>query len=221
MAAQVRDTIGMPMEGLIARWYAKNAVRGREAEFEKAAQAVTGDLPAGSAILEVAPGPGYLAIKLARLGRYRVSGLEISRTFVEIERQNAAAAGVQVDFQLGSALRMPFGDNGFDRLVCQAAFKNFGDPVVALDEMHRVLKPGGQAVIFDLRADATDEENNRAVDDMGLSWFNALFTKLTFKFVLKKRAYTRADFDALAARSHFKTCVIQNDGIGMGVWLKK
>ena len=221
MTTQTKDTIGMPMEGPIARWYAQNTRHGREAEFDKAAQAVTQNLPDGSAILEVSPGPGYLAVRLARLGRYPVSGLEISRTFVEIERQNAAEAGVQVDFRLGSVLRMPFGDEAFERVVCQAAFKNFGDPVMALDEMYRVLKPGGKAVIFDLRADATDAENNRAVDDMHLNVINSWFTKLTFKYVLKKRAYTRAAFEGLAARSRFKTCVIHNDGIGMAVWLNK
>src|SRR5690348_9893681 len=102
MTTQARDTIGLPMEGLIARWYARTAGRGRQAEFEHVAQAVTAGLPAGSAILEVAPGPGFLAIKLARLARYQVSGLEISRTFVDIERRNAIAAEVSVDFRLGS-----------------------------------------------------------------------------------------------------------------------
>src|SRR5260221_14104514 len=93
MTTQTKDYRGLPMEGPIAHWYAKNAVQGRKGEFEQAAQAVTANLPPGSAILEVAPGPGYLSIVLARSGQYHVSGLDISRTFVEIERKNALEAG--------------------------------------------------------------------------------------------------------------------------------
>ena len=221
MTTQTKDYKGMPMEGLIARWYARNAVKGRETEFEQAAAAVTRDLPAGGAILEVAPGPGRLSIRLAQLGRYRVTGLDISRTFVEIEQKNAAAAGVTVDFRLGSASQMPFGDAEFDRIVCQAAFKNFSRPVDALNEMQRVLKPGGRAVIFDLNADTPDADTDREVDGMGLNALNAWFTRLTFKLMLKKTAYTPARFTALVARSRFKTCVIEPEGIGMGVWLTK
>jgi|SRR5579859_1518476 len=221
MTTQTKDYKGLPMEGPIARWYAKNAVRGRQAEFEQAARAVTANLPAGSAILEVAPGPGYLSIVLARSGQYHVSGLDISRTFVAIERQNARQAGVQVDFHLGSASQMPFGDNQFDRVVCQAAFKNFTRPVDALNEMRRVLRPGGQAVIFDLNAETSQADINREVGGMGLNPLNAFLTRFTFKFMLLKSACNPAGFTQLVARSQFRTCVIQPEGIGMAVWLTK
>ena len=101
----------------------------------------------------MAPGPGYLSIELARRG-YRVAALDISRSFVHIARDNAAAAGVEVDVRLGNAASMPLPDASFDFIVCSAAFKNFSDPVGALNEMHRVLNRGGQASIFDLRKDA-------------------------------------------------------------------
>ena len=221
MTTQTKDYKGLPMEGPIARWYAKNAVQGRKDEFEQAAQAVTANLPPGSAILEVAPGPGYLAIVLARSGQYHVSGLDISRTFVAFERQNALEAGVPVDFHLGSASQMPFGDSQFDRVVCQAAFKNFTRPVDALDEMRRVLRPGGKAVIFDLNAETSQADINREVEHMGLNPLNAFFTRITFKFVLLKSAYTPERFAQLVARSQFKACVIQPEGIGMAVWLTK
>jgi len=221
MITQTKDYKGLPMEGPIARWYARSAVTGRAAEFEEAARQVTADLPPGSAILEVAPGPGYLSILLAKSGRYHVSGLDISRTFVEIEQKNAQAAGVSVDFHLGSASQMPFADGVFDRVVCQAAFKNFTRPVAALDEMRRVLRPGGRAVIFDLNAETSNADIRREVDHMGLNALNAAFTRFTCRFVLLKSAYTPARFQQLVARSQFKTCAIEQKGIGMAVWLKK
>src|SRR5262249_11863325 len=142
-------------------------------EFETLAARLRERLAPGARVLEVAPGPGFLAIELARGGTYSVTGLDISRSFVEIAGQNAAQAGVQVDFQLGDAAAMPFEDGSFDFLVCRAAFKNFSRPVQALCEMHRVLAPGGSALIIDLRADAPRSSINATVDEMGMNRINA------------------------------------------------
>ena len=89
------------------------------------------ELPSGSKVLEVAPGPGYFAIELAKLGNYKVTGVDISETFVEIARANAAEAKVTVDFRRGNASGMPFGSETFDFLLCRAAFKNFTEPLQA------------------------------------------------------------------------------------------
>src|SRR5262249_32048328 len=140
---------GLAMEGPIATWYAKNT--GRDlSRFTNIAQRITERVRSGGAILEVAPGPGYLAIELARRD-YTVTALDISTSFVKIARENAAAAGVTVDVRHGNASAMPLPDDAFDAVVCVAAFKNFTDPFGAINEMHRVLRPGGEACIFDLR----------------------------------------------------------------------
>src|SRR5262249_14806606 len=146
---------GLAMEGFIARWYARNTkTRG---DHKESAELAAARLGAGSHVLEVAPGPGYLAIELAKLGDFHVVGLDISQSFVEIARQNAKDAGVAVSFEHGSASSMPFAADSFDFIICKAAFKNFAEPVEALNEMHRVLKPSGHAVIVDLRPDASLE----------------------------------------------------------------
>lgn len=115
--------------------------------------------------MEVAPGPGYLSLELAKLGNYTLAGLDISKTFVEIARKNAEEAGVEIDFRLGDAAAMPFPDETFDLIICRLSFKNFSQPSAALNEMNRVLKPGGEAVIFDLRGDVTTEAMNRHVEE--------------------------------------------------------
>ncbi len=84
---------GIGMEGRIAGWYARNTARDMP-DFAALAQRVTAALPAGGRVLEVAPGPGYLAIEIARRGDYQVTGLDISRTFVEIATRNAREAHV-------------------------------------------------------------------------------------------------------------------------------
>ena len=116
---------------------------------------------------------------------------------------------------------MPFDENSFDFAVCVAAFKNFTQPVLALNEFHRVLKPGGTALIVDLRRDASIEDIDNEVKNMKLNAPNALLTKFTFRQVLLKNAYTRGEMDALVARTNFKRCDIQISLIGMDIWLKK
>src|SRR5205807_9415913 len=113
---------GPEMEGPIARWYAR--VRGSQSQiraYRKQALELTAGLPDGAQVLEVAPGPGYLSIEMARLRRFHVTALDISHTFVEIASTNAWGAGVDVDFRQGDAARMPFESESFDLIVCQAA----------------------------------------------------------------------------------------------------
>lgn len=210
---------GLPMEGLIASWYARNTGHDRR-RFLACADQVAGRLGPGGRVLEVAPGPGYLAIELARRG-YQVTGLDISRSFVRIAGENAARAGVAVDFRLGDAAHMPFPDASFDYLVCMAAFKNFSDPGGALDEMHRVLRAGGRASILDLRRDAPLDAIDEEVRRMRLSRLSAAFTRWTFRSVLLKNAYPRDSLERLAAQSRFGGGEISEDGIGFELRLTR
>jgi ubiquinone/menaquinone biosynthesis C-methylase UbiE len=205
------------MEGAVARWYARNT--GNRDRQKAAAEVVSSQLAPGSSVLEVAPGPGYLAIELARAG-YRVVGLDISRTFIEIANANAQAAVAAVDFRHGNVSHMPFAADSFDFIICQAAFKNFSEPVLALCEMHRVLKPGGKAVILDLRPDASPAQIDAEVKKMRAGSFSSLFIALTLRW-LRKRAQSREQFKRMASQSPFSTCEIEEDPVGFMVSMKK
>ena len=211
---------GLAMEGPIATWYARNT-RSRIGEQRELAQRIAERVPPGGQVLEVAPGPGYLSIELAKLGKCEVTGLDISETFVKIERQNAAEAGVKIDFNHGDATIMPFDANHFDFAVCVAAFKNFTQPVQVLNEFQRVLKPGGTALIVDLRRDASIKDIDEEVKSMKLNILNSFLTTLAFRYFLLKNAYTRGEFEALVARTNFKHCDIQSSPIGMEIRLDK
>jgi ubiquinone/menaquinone biosynthesis C-methylase UbiE len=211
---------GLPLEGFLARWYAK--VTGKDVgEYRKLAEALAAQLAAGASVLEVAPGPGYLVIELAKLGPYRVAGLDISRTFVRMAAENAARAGVPVTFHHGDAAALPFDPHSFDLVVCRAAFKNFTQPVRALNEMYRVLKPGGKALIIDLRPDAPAAAIDAYVKGKGLGRVNSLVTRLIFRHMLRKRAYTQEQFRHMAAETPFQTCDIREEGIGLEVTFQK
>jgi ubiquinone/menaquinone biosynthesis C-methylase UbiE len=213
--------IGMPMEGMIARWYAR--IRGSSsqiADWRKQASELTSRLPDGADVLEVAPGPGYFAIEMARLGRLHIAGLDISHTFVEIARKNARKVGVTVDFREGDASTLPFADGSFDLVVCQAAFKNFSHPGKVIDEMFRVLRPGGTAVIQDMNKDTTGADISEEVRRMELGPVTAFMTRRTLGS-LRRRAYSIKRFETLAKESAFGGCRIETSGIGLEVRLTK
>ncbi len=219
MAVGAKAYKGLAMEGIIASWYTRNTGRDRR-RFVSAAEAVAARAAPGGRVLEVAPGPGYLAIELAKRG-YAVTGLDISRSFVRIAGENAARAGVSIDFRHGNASELPFPGASFDYAVCMAAFKNFADPVGALDELHRVLRPGAQASIFDLRRDAPLDAIEAEVRRMNLTRLDAFLTRWTFRHMLLKRAYSREDLEEMSARSRFRTCEIGADGVGFELRLTK
>jgi ubiquinone/menaquinone biosynthesis C-methylase UbiE len=193
---------GIGMEGGIARWYARTRQNDME-DFRQEAKTVANRLTSGSRVLEVAPGPGFFAIELAKLGDFKITGLDISRAFVQIASENARKACVEVEFRLGDASAMPFESGAFDFVYCAAAFKNFSEPIKALDEMHRVLRPGGEAVVADLRKDVSLDEIDTYVRQSGRARLDALFTKWAFRCLLIKRAYTRDAFARTAEKSRF------------------
>lgn len=217
MTAAEKGYKGLGMEGSIARWYEKNTRKSME-EFRNDAERLKAFLPEGGDVLEVAPGPGFLAIEMARDSRFRVTGLDIGKTFVELARKNAAEAGVRVNFQLGNASGMPFADKSFDLLVCRAAFKNFSEPERALREMRRVVRPGGTGVIIDLRRDVPMAEVKREVGKMGLDPWNQWVTTQTFRFMLLRRAYTKPELEKMLDRAGFRTVEVRTSGMGMEAW---
>lgn len=210
---------GLAMEGIIASWYARTTFKDLKRHKQMAAQ-LAPKIPAGGSVLEIAPGPGYFCIELAKLGDFRITGLDISRSFVEIARKNAAEAGLKIDFRLGNASAMPFDDGAFDFTFCQAAFKNFSEPVKAIAEMYRVLRPNGVVVIVDLRRDASPAEIEGEVKGMGLGRLNEALTRWTFKQMLLKSAYSMADMEAMIYRTPFGAGRIEVSGVGFQVWLE-
>ena len=208
------------MEGIVAAWYAKHTAK-LAADFTACARMVAEHLMPGAEVLEVATGPGYLAVELAKFGRYRISGIDISRSFVRMAAEYARKSGVEVEFRHGDAASLPYPADSFDFIVCRAAFKNFSDPVAALREMHRVLRPGGKALVIDMRRDASNEAIDSTVDAMHLGRIGALLTRAIFKYSLRRRAYSKEDFQRMAAATPFGSADIQEAPIGFNVWLRK
>lgn len=211
---------GLGMEGPVARWYEK-VTRKDLQEYRRVAQELKALLPNGGDVLEVAPGPGFLTIALAQDSRFHLTGLDISKTFVELARKNAAEAGVLADFRQGNASQMPFPENSFDLLVCRAAFKNFSEPEKAVREIRRVLRPGGTGIIIDLRRDVSMTEIRRYVNGLGLSAWSRLATLFTFRFMLLKRAYTKQELEKMVEGAGFSKDEVRTNEIGMEARFEK
>jgi len=217
---KARQKKDLGITGMMAKWYDKNTRKSRLNEMREYADLVAGCAKTGANVLEVAPGPGYLSIELAKRG-YTVTGVEISADFVAIEKSNAGEAGVTVDFKQGNASSLPLQDGTYDFIICSAAFKNFREPLKALEEMHRVLKPDGTALILDMNHGATNEDIEAEMQKSGMKGFDRWFVKLSFKTFLKNGAYTKEGFEDLIAQTGFGSHKIIKYGIGFQVWLYK
>jgi ubiquinone/menaquinone biosynthesis C-methylase UbiE len=219
MPSAVKAYKGMGMEGSTARWYDRTTRKGMP-EIQALAIRIAAAIPPSAQVLEVAPGPGFLSIELAKRG-LPVRAVDISRTFVDIARRNAAAEGVNVRFELGNAAALPVEDASVDFVVCRAAFKNFSEPVKALAEMRRVLRPGGTMLLIDLRREAPMAEIKQYVDGLGVSLLNRWFMLFVFRNMLLKRAYRLEDIRRMALEAGWGEPRIDSKSMGFEAWMTK
>jgi ubiquinone/menaquinone biosynthesis C-methylase UbiE len=96
----------------------------------------------GMDLLDVACGTGNASIPAANAGA-RATGLDFSAELLEIARERAADAMVEIDFVEGDAQELPFEDDSFDRVVSMFGHMFAPDHERTAAEMKRVLRPGG------------------------------------------------------------------------------
>lgn len=97
-------------------------------------------------ILDVGCGTGNILMKLAENGNRGLYGLDLSENMIEIAKQKL---GNKAELKVGDSEYMPFEDDSFDVLVCNASFHHYPNPQKVLLEMKRVLKNNGTLVIGD------------------------------------------------------------------------
>lgn len=103
-------------------------------------------------VLDVAIGTADLTIELLRQEKaLRIIGLDLSRKMMAIGEKKVAKIGYQprVTFDYGSAQEMPYKDESFDAVTCAYGVRNFSEMDKGLNEMYRVLRPGGEFMILE------------------------------------------------------------------------
>jgi ubiquinone/menaquinone biosynthesis C-methylase UbiE len=121
-------------------------------------------------ILDIGTGPGYIPIEVARASKnVEVKAIDISSAMVTIARRKAEDAGLsqRVQFECGSAEHIPYGDGYFDLVVSTLSFHHWANRLECLKEIHRVLKIGGEAWIYEIRKDTTREAKKQLKDRYG------------------------------------------------------
>ena len=104
---------------------------------------------AGSRVLDVACGPGFLTMAFAAQCRQAI-GLDATEPFLAMARAEAAHRGLRnIEFRFGNAEQLPFADGELDVACCRAAVHHFARPERVLAEMARVIGPAGRLVIAD------------------------------------------------------------------------
>jgi SAM-dependent methyltransferase len=110
-------------------------------------------------VLDAGSGMGGPARLLADLYGCTVVGIDVCGPYLETAAllTDVTNLGDRVSFQRADATNMPFDDDGFDIVWTQHAAQSVPDKPKFFSELHRVLKPGGRAVVHDLYGGATGE----------------------------------------------------------------
>jgi demethylmenaquinone methyltransferase/2-methoxy-6-polyprenyl-1,4-benzoquinol methylase len=98
--------------------------------------------------LDLCCGTGDLTLALARVGRARVVGVDFVAGMLHRAKRKAAASR-QIAFVEGDALQLPFAEATFDAVTAAFGFRNLASYEHGLEEIRRILKPGGEAAILE------------------------------------------------------------------------
>lgn len=119
--------------------------------YRDVARAVAQTSSTGS-LLEIGPGPGHLAVEVAHLTDLEITAVDIDAGMVEHARRRVVREGLgdRIRVVQGDAGDLPFDAGAFDLVISTFSLHHWPDPAAALGEIHRVLAPGGRALIWDL-----------------------------------------------------------------------
>ena len=118
----------------------------------------------GRRALDVCTGTGIFARALAQSGAFdSVTGVDITPAMLDEAKQNDADG--MLKFIEADAAALPFDDSSFDAVVSRLAIHHLSDPKSVIDEMARVVRPGGQVIVVDIVVGGNDADKDS--DDPG------------------------------------------------------
>ncbi len=137
--------------GSMAAAYLTSTVHAAGADLDRLA-----DLAKKSQVsraLDLGCGAGHASYALARAGVRRVVAYDLAARMLEVVAKEATARGhAQIETHMGSAERLAFDDASFDLVVTRYSAHHWLDVPRAVQEIARVLRPGGAVVVIDVIA---------------------------------------------------------------------
>lgn len=166
------------------------------------------NLKPNSRILDVGCGTGHAVVRLASMcPRGKVCGIDISAGMVaKASAKVSKNTSAKVEFLQASSDDIPYPAAEFDHVLCTNSFHHYPSPSRVLEEMRRVLKPGGQLVILENAPD--------------LSWYTLAWDRI-LRLVEKGhvRYYTSREIGVMLRASNFdelKLCYLGNEFLKHG-----
>jgi ubiquinone/menaquinone biosynthesis C-methylase UbiE len=149
-------------------------------------------LPAGARILDVGTGPGYLPAYLARQRPdLDLWGLDFSYSMI---RRAARRHPELRKWLVADARALPLPAGVFDQTLATFSLHIWPEPALGVQEMVRILKPGGRAWIFELRRETAADELRQFARAEGLPF---LMVYLGFKVVSRHHSLRQVEFDPI------------------------
>jgi ubiquinone/menaquinone biosynthesis C-methylase UbiE len=160
------------------------------------------DYGSEGSILDVGTGPARLLVKLHRqCPALRLTGLDTSPSMVIKAKKNIARAGFsrKIEVKEGDVTRMPFDACTFDIVVSTGSIHHWKDPIAGLNDINRVLEPGGYALIYDIVSDTPSSVLQETAREFG-----RLRMALLWLHAFEEPFYSYKDFGLLAGSSLFE-----------------
>jgi ubiquinone/menaquinone biosynthesis C-methylase UbiE len=182
------------------------------------------ECPAGShgLVLDIGSGPGTIALGIAEKSPdAELLGIDLSPKMVEIARKKGSLAGRRARFEVMDANALSLPDASASFIISSFALHHWKDPVRVLNEIHRCLRPGCEAWIYDGNGSATDTEIRSTVKRTG-----GIFPPVSLvRIILKLHGFTAEEYSGLItdtiARSAFKTASFETRPLMMRIRLVK
>ena len=168
-------------------------------------------IPIDARVLDVGCGSGWATRLMAEkaLGG-RLVGIDIADEMIKLARETSTSFS-NVEFHVASAERLPFGDGEFTHAFSMESLYYYADMLTALQEIKRVLKPGGLFVtVVDLYQENVPsgqwiEQLKVPVQFLSIAEYRSLFERAAFVRVLDRRLYDPAPVPAEYNGGSFKT----------------
>lgn len=136
--------------------------------------------------LDIATGTGDFAFEIEQRYKCSVDGLDISKEMLKVAEQKREKRGVSnITFRLGDGEKLPYEDEMFESATIAFGIRNFGNREQALEEIHRVLKPGGKLIILEFAKNRTF-----VIGKLFELYFKYVLPKIGAFFSKDKEAYT-------------------------------